>query len=193
MKLTLITKPTIEPVTTAEMMEHLNLTHSQDDAFVRNLVTAARRWLERDMNRAFITQTWELARDDFPGSGSPIELPRSPLQSITSVTYTDTNGDSQTWASSNYVADTRRKPGSVSEAFGVVWPAVRDIVNAVVVRFVCGDGDAASDVGEEAKTLIRGMAANLYENREATVEKTLAVVPMGYQDLKRSERVFRFV
>ena len=53
------------------------------------------------MGRALLTQTWDMYLDEFPCAGEII-IPLSPLQSVTSVSYVDQHGATQTWASANY-------------------------------------------------------------------------------------------
>src|SRR5688572_25610126 len=99
------TPPAAEPVTTAEAKLHLRVTDSDDDTYIGSLITAARQKLENENGLAFINQTWDLTLDAFPDLGDVIKFPIHPLSSVTSITYKDTDGTTQTWSSSMYVVD----------------------------------------------------------------------------------------
>lgn len=160
-----------------------------DDTYVTNLITVARQAIEKITGRAFITQTWELALDKFPMCDY-IVLPYAPLQSVTSVTYYDTDETSATFSSDDYIADTYSEPGRVYLGYGKTWPSITlQPVNGVVVRYVCGDGDAASDVDEIYKTAIKILVAELYENREVTAPTYMHELPFGAQQLIGFDRI----
>jgi len=176
--LTLITPPTAEPLTTAEAKTHLRITTADEDTYIAALVLAARQALEELSGRAFITQTWEYALNSFPSAtvGNPlgaIWLPKAPLQPVTSITYVDPDGASQTLGASVYTVDTRALPGQIVPAYGQVWPDTRAVVNAVVVKFVAGFGDDAVDVPEPIRHAMRIHVGTLYEHREDVVTGTI--------------------
>lgn len=84
-------EPAEEPITLEEAKSHLRVDIEDDDNLILNLITAARQKAESILKRALITQTWIYYPDDFPDKDY-IELPMPPLQSVSSVTYTDYNG-----------------------------------------------------------------------------------------------------
>src|SRR4029077_18050283 len=94
---------------------------------------AAREYGETVTHRAFITQTWDDVRDGFPGSDEAIWLPRPPLISVTSVTYIDTAGATQTWSASLYTviapAGPKASPGAIVPNYGQIFPATLDVPN----------------------------------------------------------------
>jgi hypothetical protein len=70
MSLTIITAPTVEPVTVAEAKEHLNIAAgvTADDSLLASYIKAARRHGENITRRAFVSTTFELVLDEFPGA-----------------------------------------------------------------------------------------------------------------------------
>ena len=68
---------------------------NDEDELLSALITTAREFCENFTNRALATQTWELILGGFPHVDY-IELPKPPLQSVTSVKYTDYNGTEAT-------------------------------------------------------------------------------------------------
>ena len=100
----LVTGPAEEPVTRDETKTQLRIDHTDEDSFVDGLITAARAYVEDATFRALVTQTWKLNLEAWP-AGNAIEIPKPPLQSVSSVVYLDEAGASTTWASSNYIVD----------------------------------------------------------------------------------------
>jgi len=84
-------EPSEEPVSIEEAKAHLRVDIEDDDNLILNLITAARKKAETILKRSLITQTLIYYPDDWP-DGDYIELPLPPLQSVSSVTYTDYSG-----------------------------------------------------------------------------------------------------
>lgn len=63
-----ITPPAIEPLSLAEAKLHLRVDMSDDDGEINDAIGAAREDCEGETHRAFITQTWQLILDHFPGT-----------------------------------------------------------------------------------------------------------------------------
>lgn len=141
MGLVLVTAPAAEPVTTAQAKAHCRVTHSDDDTRFDALIVSAREWAQGFAGRAFISQTWDWTADAFP---DVIELPLAPLVSVTSITYVDSAGVSQTLSSGAYQIDTKSVVPRIAPAYGYSWPGTRDQYNAVTVRFVAGYGAAVT-------------------------------------------------
>lgn len=166
-RLKLTSAPSVEPLSLSDAKTHCRVDTTDDDTYITALITVARKYVERRTKRALITQTWEYVMDDFPAH---FDVPLPPLQSVTSITYTDTNGDSQTLASSYYTVDTYSEPARIVEAVGKDWPSTYDDVNVVKVTFVAGYGDAASDVDVDLIHAIKMLVAHWYEFREPVTD-----------------------
>lgn len=178
MPLVLVTSPATEPLETREALEHLRVEEDADTMYVERLITAAREWVEMYLGRALVTQTWDLALDEFPED--EIELRKGRLASVTSITYYDTAGAQQTLATSAYQVDDASVPGRVLPAPDTTWPDTQvDRVNAVRVRFVAGYGGAAA-VPQAIKAAMLLLIGHLYERREQSIVGTIvAELPMG--------------
>jgi uncharacterized phiE125 gp8 family phage protein len=150
--LTLVTAPTEEPVTIDEIKDELRGPTVEHDNLLRGMIVAARKYCETKLKRQFCTATWDYRIDYFPPW--EIELPLPPLQSVTSITYLDTGGTSQTWSAGNYLVDIYNDPGRITPSFGNVWPSTRWQNNAVTIRFVSGYGTSIA-VPEPIKQAIR--------------------------------------
>jgi uncharacterized phiE125 gp8 family phage protein len=161
--LTLNTAPEVEPVTVQEAKDHMKVPGTDDDALVGTVVLAARQYVESVTGRSLISQTWDLFLETFPDE---IRLPKGPVQSITSITYVDENGSTQTLGASTYTLDSTTDPPRIVLAYGESWPDVRAQAQAICVTYVAGYGDDPADVPEPVRLSVMMMAATLYEHRE---------------------------
>jgi len=163
-------EPTLEPVGLEEMKAHGVYEAADDDALVAGFIVAARKRVEAMTQRAIMTQTRTYKMSCFPARDDAlIELPGGKVQSVSSIAYTDTNGDPQTWTSSDYVVDMGWEPCRIGLAYDASWPSVREWDLPITITYVCGYGDYPGNVPEDLRAAIRIIAASMYEQREAFV------------------------
>ncbi len=166
---TLITAPTNKPITTAEAKTHLRVTSSDDDTYIGTLIDVALEYVESVTRRKLITQTWEVFYDDWP-DGDYLELPYGQLQSVSYVKYTESDDTVTTWPTDYYSVDTDSDPGRIVLGHGETWPtATLTTKNPIVVRFVCGYGDNASDVPALIRHAMKFIISDMYEVRETRI------------------------
>ena len=170
MALVTVTAATTAPVTISEVKDHLVVDHSDDDQYLAGLIDAVVEYLEAVQDRTLVTTTYDLKLDRFPDGNGTIELPRSPLASVSSVKYQDLDDVETTLAASKYTVDTSSTPGRLLPAYDESWPSTRQHVHDVTVRYVAGYGDPA-DVPRAHRHEILLRVADLFENREAAVTK----------------------
>lgn len=171
--LSLTSAPAIEPLTLEDAKRQLRLSSevSAHDELITSLIKAARQYCEQHTGRQFINATWALKLDRFPVS-EPIRIPKAPLSSITSITYLDSSGDSQTWGTSNYRVSTSKEPGEVSLAYGQSYPSTYPVADAVTVTFVAGYGSAATSVPEPLRQAMLMYVEKLFDG-DPTKAKSL--------------------
>lgn len=198
MALRIITPPPAEPLTLAEVKEHLRVTTTNEDSIIAAYLAAARQSIEGPdgfTGRAFVAQTWELVIDEFPTAEVKIPLP--PLREVVSIKYDDGNGDEQTLDPSLYYVDDVSEPGWIVPVTAG-WPSTLDAINAVRVRFTAGYApdtgvsptDYGANVPDNIKSAILLLVGSLYENREEVVAgTTLTELPWGVEALLRPSRV----
>lgn len=185
MATSLVTAATAQPVSIADVKDHVRITHDDQDARLDGYIKAATRYIENISDRQLMTATWRLSLDDFPTW--ELVLPKPPLQSVSSVQYVDGDGATQTWASSNYIVDTYSDPGRITPAYGKFWPSPRDQVNAVTIQFVAGYTSAANVPATIRQALLM-LVAHWYENREAALVGTISKeIEFAVTDLVRGE------
>lgn len=181
------TPPTVEPVTLTEAKTHLRVDIADDDTYITRLITMAREQCELEARRAFVTQTLEVRLERWPSY--QLGLPMPPLQSITSITYTDEDGTTGTVTSTDYVAYTGVEPGRVVLKPSANWPSVNLMPGpSIVIQYVAGYGLAAA-VPQRYKQAILLLVGHMYENREAVIVGTIAgALPLAVSNLLMTDR-----
>lgn len=177
MGIRVITPPTVEPVTLAEIKAFARIDATGDDsadaandALLSSLITAAREDAEQIIQRAILAQTLELTLPRFPRWGRCIELPRPPLGAIVSVAYFDASNTAVPMDESAYslLDASEAIPPSIYPAPGGFWPDAYRRPDAVAVRYSAGWANAAA-VPETIKSWIKIKAATLWANRESVM------------------------
>jgi uncharacterized phiE125 gp8 family phage protein len=139
--------------------------------------------VEERCNRALIHQTWVQTLDQWP-LDSDVKLLKAPVSSITSVTYVDAAGATQTLSGSAYVLDAAAPPaGWLLPADGTSWPSTDDVINAVRITMVCGYGADAASVPAPIINWMLLTIAYLYDQRTAVdVSGRAAALPGRFVD-----------
>ena len=179
------------PISIDEVKDHIRWESAAGDAaqlmiYLRSAV-AHFDGAEGVLNRALITQTWELHLDWFPRGAIRVPLP--PLQSVTSITYIDTAGASQTLDASKYKVLGINIPtpaGRIETAFGETWPSTRAEGEAVTVTFVAGYG-LRHAVPAHIRHLILFTVQDAYDGRAPITAKPSERTP-AYQGLFHQAR-----
>lgn len=190
MILQVTTAPAEEPVSVAEAKAHLRIDVDNEDTLLEGYLLVAREQCELMARRALVTQTLQLRLECWPYDDR-IELPRPPLQSVTSVAYTDSDGNAGTMPSGDYIVDAASEPGRIILGYGKSWPsATLQPGPSIVITYVAGYGDA-EDVPQRYKHAIELMAGHFFENREEVVVLqgvTVAQLPLGVKALLSIDR-----
>ena len=176
------TDATVEPITVAELREYARIDETTEDSLLSALICAARTYCENYTRRAFISQTWIMYLSKFPSE--PIYLARSPLISVSSITYQDSNGTTQTWSSGEYSVDKYGIVSRISPAYGYQFPTARTNTNSVTITFTAGYGTTAASVPEPLRLAVKFLAGHWYENRQPIVTGTIvADIPFTVEAL----------
>lgn len=213
--------PTFEPLTVPDAEYHLKIDAdsdissdivTQESAYLESLIAAARTKCEQETSRQLCTATWVLKLPFFPRAGCTnrelygvpqarfmgpddwrsIYLPKPPAASVTSVTYYDSAGDSQTFSSTKYTLILGDPVARIALNYAEVWPTTRQRQDAVTITYVSGKTQATVPAG--IKHAMRLMIGNWYENREAVnIGNTTSALPFGVDALLQPYRVMEYV
>jgi len=186
-----VTQPAEEPVTLEEAKIHLRVDATDEDALISSLIVSAREHVEGFQGRSLVTQTWRLSLDRFP-RGRVIRLPRPPLQSVTSITYIDPDGNQQMLAPGAYDVDADSEPGRVVLKDSAGWPDTADMPSAVLITYEAGYGSARA-VPQAVKQAMLLLIGHWHANREtAVVGSTTHELSFAVKALLWPDRVFPF-
>lgn len=164
-------------------------TNTTADPEFTSKIKSARLEAETLTGRAFVTQTLRYTANRFPCK-NVIYLPRPNLIAVSSIQYVDTNGDTQTWDSSNYGVSTGSLPGFVYLSYGKSWPSTRCQPDAVTITYTAGYGPARSDVPEDIKSLVKLILGDAWNIREAAITGTIHVENPAVERLAWANRAF---
>jgi uncharacterized phiE125 gp8 family phage protein len=182
--LELVTGPTDEPVTLSEAKLQCKVEEdfTADDSYINSLIQAARSEIERKTNFALLTQTWKMFLQSWPGVDF-IELPKPPLQSVTSIKYLDYDGNEQTFDAANYDVHTGRIPGYISLKPSKSWPSESLYPHdPIYIEWVAGYTGPAKIENRELIQAAKLIIAHWYQNREPVLlgqGANLASIPGG--------------
>ena len=178
---TVSTEPTAEPLSLQEVKEYLRVEDSTDERIVQPLIIAARQFAENYMKRSLMQQTITLTIDaltdqeeylhegmrtapDLNYYKNYITLPRSPVQSVTSVKTFDDNDTATTFAATKYYVDTTREPARIVLRTGETFPTALRVANAIEVIYVVGYASAFA-IPEPIRIGMLQHIAYMYEHR----------------------------
>lgn len=165
----LVTGPVQEPLEVDDAKQWAVAHQNDDNVTFDALIRGAREAAQNYLGRAFFTQTWKLQLEYF---ADVVWLPMAaPLASVTSVTYYDSDGVSQTLSTSYYTVDTVSEPGRIVRAPNQTWPSVQsDRLMPVTITYVCGVTDVANIpemVKQGMRYFISGMDADRLKAQDA--------------------------
>lgn len=180
-----VTAPNTElPVTLDQARMHLrNEDLRYDDDYLKSLIRAAGMAVEKQYGMALLTQTIEQYHQGFPcGPDAPLLLRIAPLLNVTSISYIDSAGDTQTWDSSEYASGHYDQTAFIIPKIGYSWPAASNhLPNSVTVTYTAGFGAKASSVPDNIRSALLLIIGALYENREDSP----STLPMASENLLR--------
>ena len=178
-------QPAAEPLTLAQAKAYLGITWDDIDDEIEAAIRDARDWCEQYLDLAIPEQTITYYLDKFPSTRVPIELPRSNLIEVESVTYTDPDGATITVATSVYGVDTASVPGRIYLKQDQEWPwdstAIQD--QAVQITYVAGYRAESTGTSTYPGAILRAMKlliGHWNENHEGSiVGVSVAELPLG--------------
>lgn len=163
-----------EVLSLTDVKNHLRISGTDEDDALRMFISGVRRQTETFLGRTLVTSTWELKLDAF---SDEIELPMSPIQSISSVSYIDTDGVSQTFANIQFDRSGRLKP-----SYGNTWPSTRDQYDAVTITYITGETHAGN-VQQDIKNAMLLWVGACDLNRENDAFSQVVEIPNSAKDI----------
>lgn len=148
----------------ATVKSYLRIDGTSEDAIITLLINNATEIAEKYTRREFLNKRFRTFRDYFTRC---MELQRSRLQEVHSITYLDENNEVQTLASDMYRITSESGYSKVYTAFEREFPedAKSEGYQNVTIEFTAGYGTTAADIPADIQLAIMMIANNLYANR----------------------------
>lgn len=176
----LISGPTIEPVTLADVKAHLRLDTPDEDALLQAAIVAARVHIEAVTRRCLIRQLWRIYRDDWP-EGRAVPIPLAPIIAVNAVTFYDIAGVARSWGPENWRLDLSAQPARL---VAKMRPAAALYDNGIEIDVLVGYGVSSIDVPAPLRQAVMVLVAAWYEARGMVGHDFAgAVAPPGFDAL----------
>ena len=177
--------PAVEPVSLDLARRHCRIDSQAEDDLLAGYLTSARVMAEMYLSRALITQTlvWTM-RPEWPVRPSvhtlhgPLELPRAPVQSVSTVVVTDKDGNVTTIPAATlpitppllgYKVDIGQTPAQLVIGQGTALSGNKLVLHTyfdtIKITFVAGYGDTGATVPQPIRDATLMITGFLYENR----------------------------
>ncbi len=139
--LTRTSSPSGLAVSLDEAKKHLRVSGSSQDDEITLLLEASTEKLERDISRGIISATWQQSMSCFPSESGMVLLMMGMNTAVSSITYVDTDGVTQTLDSSLWSYSQGR--GGIFSEDPSGWPEVSQDTKSdkVFINFTCGVAD----------------------------------------------------
>jgi uncharacterized phiE125 gp8 family phage protein len=181
MSLTRLSPPSPAPVSLAEVRAQCRIDADDEDALLMAYVRAATDWIEEQEGIVLITSSWAYRLPAFPYGYAPsISLPLRPLQSVTEIAYTDTNGVAQVLPTVDYTLVSSK----LWPAFGLSWPVTRE-PSDITITFTAGFGDDHNAAPAPIRQALMLLVTYWFEMRSAAIGEGGPVthVPFSVREL----------
>lgn len=152
--LSLIAAPVNEPVTLSETKQFIRVDNNSDDSLISGLIQVARQSAEQFMRRSLITQTLQMSFDDYAPTQTYLVM--GEVQSVERVVLIRRDGAETVINSDHYYL------GKGNEK--IVFDAP-PISHRVMIEYIVGYGDSASDVAEPIRQGLLAHIGRMYDNR----------------------------
>jgi len=179
------------PVTVDEIKSDLRIQHTSDDTRITGLIAAATDFMDVPsgvIGKALIHQTWALSVETY-GADNTIDIPVTPVSSITSIQYFDNENVSRTLTVSDFYLYGNQDRAWIKAKPGVVIPAVFDRLDAITVTFVAGFSDNSAGVPNSIRQAMSLLISHWYENPTGVAAReTVSELPFAVQSLINTNR-----
>jgi len=180
MTFALITPPSAEALTLAEVKAHLRLDDGSEDALLASLISVAREHPERTTGLCLITQVWRLHLESLP-EDRVIQIAKGPVQAVESLSIYDEVGEEVVLPAAGHVLDGTARPARLVLARNLN-PAIA--ASGIEIDFSAGFGESGAEVPDTLKRAMLMHVAQMFAFRGAVaVEDQPADVPAGYDRL----------
>jgi uncharacterized phiE125 gp8 family phage protein len=138
-RLVLINPASERLLTLEQAKSHCKCQHDAENELFLDWIKSAEAYCQKYADRVLLTSTWRWISSQFPCTGKAIDLKIAPVQSISSVSYTNTAGTLVSLPAQDYQLEPDEFAPMLWEGVDASWPATQQgNVSAVTVELVAG-------------------------------------------------------
>lgn len=159
-----------EPVSLTEAKTHCKVDGSDSDGELTAMIATARTLVEEYTGTKLVSQTVVMRCSSFCDL---VDLPLAPIVSVSSITYLDSAGASQTLSTDIYEGVLHGLEPHIRLKINQSWPSVRTASDAITVTAVAGYAALPAPI----KSAMLLTISSLYDNRSG------GTIPQAAMDL----------
>lgn len=171
-----------EPLTEAEAKAQCRVDGSDEDSYIASLIEAARSHVEGYCGTPIVSRTVTVKCDKFADFAA---FPVVPLQSVSSVSYVDGAGSTQTLSTDVYEVRADGLTASLALKDGQSWPSIQS-GSRITVTAVVGYSAPPPEIVHAVKLLV----ATWYDQRAGVSDKPISETPHAVAALLTNHRSF---
>lgn len=175
---------TSEPITLAEAKAQCRVDGADEDGYLNGLIAAARSHIEGYCGTPLVSRTVTVKCDGFADFAL---FPIVPLGAVSSISYVDGAGATQTLSTDIYEVRSDGLTASLALKSGQSWPTIQTGSRITVTATV-----GYSAVPEAVKHAALFLVATWHAQREAVAEGQVTDVPHAVDALLSNHRSFAF-
>ncbi len=157
--------PVVEPLSLAEVKDHLKVETIADDALITRLITTARQQVEKQINKVLINQSWAIYLDNWLAYGE-VELPVSPVNQINNLRTFSIDDIASIVDPSHYYADLVSDPQRLILRGSRIWQKPGRPANGIEIDVTAGFGTEGDSVPGPLRQAMFLLITHWYENRQ---------------------------
>ncbi len=178
--------PQIEPVTVAQLRDHLRLDSSEDN-LLASLISSARMVVEAQSGVHLINQKWNFILDEWPQNH--VALSQWPVISVDKINVIGT--EVELVSPETYRLETYARPATIWLNEGQIWPQIKRDKMGIVIEASIGYGARADDVPEPLRHVIMLLAAHWFESNEWNGQIPSSLIPASITGMLQNYRQMR--
>lgn len=169
---------TTYPVSVNDLKAQLRIGHDEDDILLASQIEAACQFVEEASGQALLSQTWKYSVDCAPLER--LMLPKHPVTAIIAIDYFDADNAAQSANLADFTLYDSGADAWVQPVVGKTWPSVYSRPDAISVTFTAG---GAASRHKNLRQAALKLAAEWYENPQASSDKSKVSLPFGVTEL----------
>ena len=176
-----------EPISVDDVKDQLRIDTAEEDDYLADLIFAARDYAEHYTRLSLASQTLELMLDALPEVDF-IELPGSPVQSVTSFKITDVFGvDTNMILGTDYLVDLDRIPARIVLTYNKSWPGIElHPVAPIRIRYEAGYNSTTNKIPYSLKAGLLLHVGLLYQYRDSEIPVGAMITVKRLYDMHRT-------